>query len=190
MTTTARHLADRLRIDERTMRRAVEQGTVRARRVSARRIEVPIDEEQYLRESWPLLQRMRAALRTEPNVRFAVVFGSFARGTAREGSDVDLLVELSTDSWERRQRLNTRLEQALLRPVDLVLLEHARRDDPPLLADIVRDGRVLVDRADAWVALQSQQPAIERAARAHRMRLANEARTAVSQLMASPAESL
>src|SRR5688572_14395803 len=119
------------------MRRALQQGSVRGVRTSARRIALPVEEERYLREHWPLLQRARAALRTEPNVRFAAVFGSVARGDAQTGADIDLLVDLADLSWERRQRLTSRLERALQRPVDLVVLERARHRNAGLLASIL-----------------------------------------------------
>jgi hypothetical protein len=90
MRTTAKHLAQRIGADERTMRRAVQQGTVRGSRVSARRIDVSEEEERYLREHWPQVQRLRALLRTEPNVRLAVLFGSFADGRTHPESDIEV----------------------------------------------------------------------------------------------------
>ena len=46
---------------------------------------------------WSLLSALRRALRTEPNVRLAVVYGSFARGDDVSDSDLDLLVSLRED---------------------------------------------------------------------------------------------
>ncbi len=40
-----------------------------------------LSEREYVRRSWRLLSTLRAALRTEQNVRFALLFGSVARGT-------------------------------------------------------------------------------------------------------------
>jgi hypothetical protein len=51
----------------------------------------------------------------------AAIFGSFARGEARSDSDVDLLIELSTDKpLFRIINLKLDLEDALERKVDLV----------------------------------------------------------------------
>src|SRR5947209_16813109 len=111
MRTTVNHVADRVGVDARTLRRAVALGAVRCARVSERRVELAAGEEDYLRGHWRLLGGLRSALRTEPNVRFAAVFGSVARGDDRVDSDVDLLVDLADSSWARRQRLNTRLER-------------------------------------------------------------------------------
>jgi len=89
-----RTLARHLDVPERTLRRAAAEGLVRGRRTSERRDQTSLSEEAYLRRHWPLLRELRAALRTEPNVRLAVLFGSLASGRGSERSDVDLLVEL------------------------------------------------------------------------------------------------
>ena len=44
-----------------------------------------------------LVADLRRALRTEPNVRLAVLYGSLARGDEDAGSDLDLLVSLAED---------------------------------------------------------------------------------------------
>ena len=55
------------------------------------------------------------------NVRKAALFGSFARGAATAGSDVDILVDLpSNTSMFVLIDLKTELEEKLDRPVDLV----------------------------------------------------------------------
>ncbi|HVA18785.1 MAG TPA: hypothetical protein VMU55_01255, partial [Solirubrobacteraceae bacterium] len=69
-------LARDVGVNERTLRRAVTQGTLRASRPSPRKIEIPLAESQYVRRSWPIIAGLRATLRTEPNVRFALLFGS------------------------------------------------------------------------------------------------------------------
>jgi predicted nucleotidyltransferase len=181
--TTAKHLAVRLDADERTVRRAVEQGTVRASRVSERRLSLPDGEERYLRSHWGLLQRLRAVLRTEPNVRLAAVFGSLARGDGRADSDLDLLVDLVDDGWQRRQQLNTRLERAVGRRVELIVAERVARSNPGLLADALRDGRVLVDRGGRWEALKRRETAIRRAAQAQAAQQAHEVGTLLDDLV-------
>src|SRR5438270_4891112 len=87
-------LARDLGADERTLRRAVRGGIVRARRLTPRTLSLPDVEIEYLRGHWSLLTALRAALRTERNVRLAVLFGSVARGTERAHSDLDVLVVL------------------------------------------------------------------------------------------------
>ena len=62
------------------MRRAAAEGLIHGERLSERRFTTTLREEAYLRIHWPLLSSLRLALRTEPNVRAAVLFGSFAVG--------------------------------------------------------------------------------------------------------------
>jgi predicted nucleotidyltransferase len=185
MRTTVKHVADRVSVDQRTLRRAVALGAVRCARVSERRVELAAGEERYLREHWGLLGGLRSALRTEPNVRFAAVFGSVARGDDRVDSDVDLLIDLADSSWARRQRLNTRLEREFDRPVELVLLDRVGEENPSLLVDVLREGRVLVDRDGVWSALRRREPSLRRTARADQARGAAEARAAVDELTAT-----
>jgi uncharacterized protein len=183
MITTARHLAAGLDADERTVRRAIARGTVHGARVSPRRVAVSEAEARYLRSHWTLLERLREVLRIERNVRLAAVFGSVARGEDQPGSDVDLLVELDDESWSRRQRLHTRLERALGRPVELVVVGRVARDNPGLLADALADGRVIVDRGDRWRALKRREPSIRRAALRRDARETDQARALIDDLL-------
>ena len=83
------------------MRRAVSQGTLRGTRSAPRALQLSPSEKRYIRRSWPLLATLRAILRTEQNVRFALLFGSAARGTDTPASDIDMLVEMRDSSLER-----------------------------------------------------------------------------------------
>ena len=152
-------LAADLGLSGRTLRRAVARGTLRGAR-SDGTVELPPREHEYVREHWPLIERMLAVLRTRPNVRLAVLFGSTARGTHREDSDVDLLVRVGAD-WMDRVEAGAALELALGRPVQLVPIETA---PALLLADVLRDGRVLADRDREWAHLGRRVEAIEKAA--------------------------
>lgn len=164
-------LAQELGTTDRTLRRAVRSGLVRAKRPSPRTVEIGVDERVYLRGHWATLARLREALRTEPSVRAAVLFGSLARGDDRAESDVDLLVELRDPAPTARLDLRRRLEAATGRRVQLVEMRSADRS-PLLLAEIIRDARPLVDRVGVWPALQSRRAAVERAARAEARRRA------------------
>jgi hypothetical protein len=64
-------LAVDLDVEERTSRRAVAQGTLRATRSGPRRLRLASGEREYLRAHWPLLSSLRRALRTEHGVRLA-----------------------------------------------------------------------------------------------------------------------
>ena len=115
-----RVLARHLDLPERTLRRAASQGLIRGQRLSERRFRTTLREEAYLRSHWPLLSALRAALRTEPNVRLAVLFGSVATGAEGEGSDVDLLVALRDPSAAGLAALAARLSDRVGRDVQLV----------------------------------------------------------------------
>ncbi len=67
-------LATELGAEERTLRRAVAQGTIHCRRQGPRRTRLPPGEEDYLRRHWGLLLELRKALRTERKVRLAVLY--------------------------------------------------------------------------------------------------------------------
>ena len=77
----------------------------------------------------------------------ALLFGSFARETASETSDVDIAVLLRTDAPGHLQDLRFilagSLEKALGRTVEVVILNQA---PPDLIHRVLRDGRLLVDR--------------------------------------------
>jgi predicted nucleotidyltransferase len=96
-------------VPERTLRRAAAEGLIHGERTSPRRFRTSMREEAYLRAHWPLLRGLRDALRTEPNVRLAVLFGSRAVGTATARSDVNLLA-LADPSADRVAELGGRLE--------------------------------------------------------------------------------
>jgi predicted nucleotidyltransferase len=176
-------VAEEVGVDERTLRRAANQGTVRAERISPRKLRLPHREARYLRDHWPLLGQLRAALRTEPNVRFALLFGSTARGDDHEGSDVDLLVVLRDASLRRRVHLELRLEETLGRKVDVLTLEAAERNST-LLAMAVEEGRVLVDRIDLWPKLSGESAQLSRRAQRDYRRKRREAFEALDHFLA------
>ena len=93
-----------------------------------------------------MIEVVRGALEPDSRIAYALVFGSAARGTSRARSDVDVALGLVAGA-----RLSTldigdlasRLEAAVGRPVDLVLLDEA----PPGLAyRAFRDGQVVFAR--------------------------------------------
>ncbi len=150
-----RRLASELAIPERTLRRAANEGLIRGTRVSPRRFRTTLREEMYLRSHWPLLRTLRSALRTEPNVRLAVLFGSLATGGDRERSDVDVLVVLADEAVGRLADLAERLSSRTGRDVQPVRLVDAE-GSPPLMSDVLEQGRVLVDREARWLDLRAQ----------------------------------
>lgn len=86
------------------------------------------------------------ALADVPGIAFAVVFGSFARGSPHAGSDVDVALGFDPDRRPTARELGaivSRLEEATGQSVDIVVLDHA----PPGLAyRVFRDGVVVLAR--------------------------------------------
>jgi predicted nucleotidyltransferase len=154
-------LAQDVGVSERTLRRAVSQGTLRGTRPSPRKLELPLSERQFVRRSWGLFTMLRRALRTEHGVRFVLLFGSAARGGDVPGSDVDVLVVLRDAHLERVADLSVKLSEAAGRQVDVVRLQDAEVD-PAFLADALRDGRVVVDRDRLWPRLRAREPGLRR----------------------------
>jgi predicted nucleotidyltransferase len=93
-----------------------------------------------------MLDALHRILEAEPDVAYALLFGSRARGAARADSDADIAIELTAGAARDVHALGglaARLESAAGRRIDLVLLDEA---PAPLAYRIFRDGRVLVER--------------------------------------------
>ena len=92
---------------------------------------------------WDVLRRV---LELEPDVAYALLFGSSVRGTAHTGSDADIAIELRAGAARDVRSLGglaARLESAVGRPVDLGLLDEA---PAPLAYRIFRDGHLIIER--------------------------------------------
>lgn len=174
-------LARELEADERSLRRAVEVGALRIRRPSPRRLEIDEAEKKYLRTHWSVLAGLRAALRTEPNVRAAVLFGSVARGVETEASDLDLLVELADDSIANVAQLEARLEQRFGREVQVVRWSEAEAK-PPLLYTILQEGRPVLDRDGTWAKVGKRRRQLSKRAAERRAEQSRAARAALDSL--------
>lgn len=162
-------VAKEVGVNERTLRRAVNEGALRASRPSPRKLVLPFPEERYLHGHWQLIAKLREVLRTEHNVRFAMLFGSTARGDDTEDSDVDVIVDLRDSDFVREIDLALKLEDAVGRSVDVVDLKDAE-DDPTFLAMALEDGRVLIDRGQAWPELRRREPDLRRRGRRRDLR--------------------
>ncbi|HQQ79409.1 MAG TPA: nucleotidyltransferase domain-containing protein [Thermoanaerobaculia bacterium] len=92
--------------------------------------------------------RLKTALESAPpSVVAAYLFGSVARGEAREGSDVDVAVLFSAPTepilGNAANHLECDLERVLRRTVQVVELNKANAD---LVHRVLRDGVILLDR--------------------------------------------
>jgi predicted nucleotidyltransferase len=179
MSAELHELADSLQVSERTLRRAWALGTLRGTRTTPYRLELPVTERGYLRRHWSTLSALRRALRTEPGVSMAVVFGSVAPGDDHVGADVDLLVALRNPGLHPRVALAERLQRRTGLTLEVVALEDALRR-PSLMVEVLRDGRVVVDRDGHWPELRAQSLRIGAQARRDRKLLAERAREATA----------
>jgi len=178
-------LARELGADERTLRRAVTDGTVRCERLGPRKGRVSDEERRYILDHWPLLAELRRALRTEPNVRLAVVYGSIARGDDAPDSDLDLLVSLAEDRPDAAVKLAVRLERTLGQDVDVARLNRVKDSAPLLLLQALDEGRVVLDRDLQWEQLRGARADIaDRARRSHAARR-RRARASINELLAT-----
>lgn len=173
-------------VDERTLRRAIAEGAIRARRPSPYRLELERGEEEYIRTHWPVLSSLRAALRTEPTVECAVLFGSAARGDDAVESDIDIAVWLRDARSANHRALARRLSRHTRRAVHVIDVRDAETH-PGLLLAVLEQGRVLVDRAGRWPELHGRAVDLRRGAAERRRTLAaaaNEARDFFAQAAA------
>ena len=72
------------------------------------------------------------------NIHYCYLFGSYAKGRARENSDVDLLVDTDITGMEFF-RLTEELRSALHKKVDLLRLQDLSKDNP-IVFEILKDG--------------------------------------------------
>lgn len=175
-------LAQEVGVNERTLRRAVSQGTLRASRPTPRALDLPLSERAYIRRSWTLLSALRAALRTERNVRSAVLYGSVAIGTDTPASDVDIVVDLRDPSLDRVVDLSMKLTAIIGRRVDLVRLHDAQADSL-LFADLISHGRVLIDREGVWPGLRRRETSLRQRGRREESRRARMALAGIDHLL-------
>ncbi len=175
-------LAGEVGTSERTLRRAVNDGALRAERISPRKLQISAGEMRFVRASWPMLAKLREALRTEHNVRFALLFGSAARGDDSKDSDLDILVEMRDSSFDRQIDLAIKLGRLSGREIDLLDLTTAEAN-PDLLVNAIGEGRVIVDRDGRWPALKANEKDLTRRAEGERSAQVKSALAGIDRLL-------
>lgn len=116
----------------------------------------------------------------QPTICFAVLFGSYAKGTYHNNSDIDLAIELNTPmTSEKKLLLLQSLGEITGKIIDLVDLKTIGQ---PLLNQIIQHGKILKGSEDQYInlsirnvnSLQDFAPYIERTLKERRKRLLNE----------------
>ncbi|PWU24467.1 MAG: hypothetical protein C5B48_06260 [Candidatus Rokuibacteriota bacterium] len=108
-----------------------------------------------------MVDELARVLEEQPDIAYAVLFGSAGRGAIRPTSDVDVAVEFqagTTRDLTRLGHLVARLEAAAGRRVDLVLMEEA---SAPLAYRVFREGRILFERDHAALVRRKAQAIIQ-----------------------------
>ena len=98
-----------------------------------------------------LEQLIRERYQPDPNVAAVYLFGSFARGNAVPGSDIDLLVVLRDDPRPPRERIVDYLPERFPVGVDIVPWTEAELNERLARGDrmahtILTEGEALLDR--------------------------------------------
>ena len=89
--------------------------------------------------------RINAVFAACPEIERVVLYGSRAKGTQRNGSDIDLTIEGDAVSHSQLLRIENMLDDLLLpHKMDLSLLREI--DNPDLLAHIRRVGLVFYEK--------------------------------------------
>lgn len=132
--------------------------------------------------STELIDRLRQALQSGLKLRLALLFGSFARGTARPDSDVDIaILPMDADlSLSEELALQASLSSIARREVDLVRLD---RCYPLLRWRVAKEGIVVLAnapadetrfRARAGIEHAEFEPMVRKAGESFRRRLARD----------------
>ncbi len=97
----------------------------------------PVDEEHGILTIEKIRSECKKVLESY-SVRYCILFGSYAKGTANEKSDVDLLIAADV-SGLRFFGIAERLREVLHKKVDLLDLRQLERN-PKLVDEILKDG--------------------------------------------------
>ena len=94
------------------------------------------------------VEALRELLTREPKVRSAILYGSCARGTAREDSDIDVLILASDGAVDRLRDSIHDIESALDVTVSPIVLrpDDVERLDRQFLDSVLREGIPLAGR--------------------------------------------
>jgi len=137
----------------RELRRLEEQGVIVAENVGRSRVYRTAPSSQVWREMRRVIQRtlgvestLKQALADLPGIDEAFIYGSYATGSDRAGSDIDLLVIGSPPSDELRRRIGA-VGRDLRRDVNLVELtaddlRKLRMKRDPFIKDVMTGTRI------------------------------------------------
>lgn len=96
------------------------------------------------------LERIKNTMSQCPRLNQALIFGSRALGTYRNGSDIDIALEGEELTFDDILRLHARIDDLNL-PYFVDLIHIQRIENPDLLDHISRVGKIIYSRMQASV---------------------------------------
>jgi len=91
------------------------------------------------------LEKIQRILARYPQVEEAVLFGSWAKGTARPGSDFDIALKGADIDLQVQNKISQDLDDQLIpNAIDLCIYNNI--DDPDVLVHIHRVGKIVYSR--------------------------------------------
>lgn len=106
---------------------------------------MPTDAEFSFGLKRSVVERMNGVFADHPEVEQVVLYGSRAKGTYRNGSDIDITILGDSVTLEELCKIANELDDLLL-PYQIDLSLRHKIGNPDLLAHIERVGKVLYDR--------------------------------------------
>lgn len=93
----------------------------------------------------PVIIKIQECFLHFPQVQTAILYGSRAKGTYKEGSDIDLTLKGEQINLKLIQQIETELDELLL-PYQFDLSSYRQIDNKDLLEHIERVGQVFYER--------------------------------------------
>jgi predicted nucleotidyltransferase len=105
-----------------------------------------MEKNQYgLREKY--LWRMQQLFSLNPEIEKVILFGSRAKGTQKDGSDVDLALVGSAINFDTMAHIKYVLNEAISLPYKVDVLHYDTNEHAGIKAEIDSFGKVIYDRA-------------------------------------------
>ena len=96
---------------------------------------------QMNQQNLTIEDKLKKALSVFPEIKLAILFGSFATGKQTESSDIDVAVAAKEVlSFDRKMKIIDAIVQVVARPVDLIDLQQKQE---PILTQVITKGKKL-----------------------------------------------
>ncbi|QOP42955.1 nucleotidyltransferase domain-containing protein [Sulfurimonas sediminis] len=94
------------------------------------------------------IDKIKKIIHNINEIEFAYLFGSYAKNTQTDKSDIDIAVHVKEEynNFDTKLKIHHKLEINLHKDIDLIILNNAKNFD--LLEDIFNEGIILQDAKD------------------------------------------